>query len=163
MSLSILGGPGLATCLKNLAWLVLEKIPLLGYRRGLWRRHSLGAVRRLNPHRSEPLVVVRGNAMLSYVEYLGRLFYPVHLAVPYPHRYTHLPVWEVLGPRCFWPGVTAAAVAAWRKYPYGTVGWLWYLGMMVPVIGLIELARRRNPIASPICRRSASAWRWRGA
>ena len=83
--------------------------------------------------------------MLSYVEYLGRLFYPVHLAVPYPHRDTHLPVWEVLGAAVLLAGVTAAAVAAWRKYPYGTVGWLWYLGMMVPVIGLIELGAEAEP------------------
>jgi tetratricopeptide (TPR) repeat protein len=79
------------------------------------------------------------NALISYVRYLGQLFFPVGLAVLYPPGVLHFPLWKVLGSVLILLGVTAAALVWRRKYPYLLVGWLWYLGMLLPVIGLLHV------------------------
>jgi tetratricopeptide (TPR) repeat protein len=124
--------------LKNLAWLVLEKIPLFVLAGAscvatVWAQGDA----LISPAQS-PWSWRIGNALISYVGYLGNFFYPVHLAVAYPRRDMPLPLWQVLGAAVLLASLTAAAVAAGRKYPYGIVGWFWYLGMMLPVIGLIQ-------------------------
>ena len=79
------------------------------------------------------------NALVSYVAYLGQFFYPVGLAALYPHPGNRLPTWEIVGASLVLVGISATALAARRKYPYLLVGWLWYLGMLVPVIGLVPV------------------------
>jgi hypothetical protein len=123
---------------KTVAWLVLEKVPLFALvgvscTVAVWAQGEA-----LMPSAESPWLWRTGNALLSYVGYLGHFFYPVHLAAPYPRRGLHLPIWQVLGAGALLAGVTAAAVAAGRKHPYGIVGWLWYLGMMLPMIGLLQ-------------------------
>ena len=79
-----------------------------------------------------------GNALAAYVDYLGHMLYPVGLAVLYPHPRNALPAWEV-GWSVLVLSVISAGVAAWRrKCPYLLVGWLWYLGMLVPVIDNLQ-------------------------
>ena len=78
-----------------------------------------------------------GNALVSYVGYLGMLFYPVRLALPYTSASLDLPLPKVLGAVGLLVVLTLVAVATRRKHPYLLVGWLWYLGMLVPVIGII--------------------------
>jgi tetratricopeptide (TPR) repeat protein len=78
------------------------------------------------------------NAPISYVFYLGKLFYPVDLTVFYPRLGLDLPVWKVLGASLAVAGVTAAVLVWRRKCPYLPVGWFWYLGMLLPVIGLVQ-------------------------
>ena len=79
-----------------------------------------------------------GNAPISYVFHLGKLFYPADLAVVYP-RVRELPTGQVVGASLLLIAVTAATVVWRRKFPQLLVGWLWYLGMMVPVIGLVQI------------------------
>ena len=85
--------------------------------------------------------------MLAYVGYLGRFFCPMNLAIAYPHRDVHLPlpVWQVLGAAAFLLGTTAAVIAVRRRCPYLAVGWLWYLGMMLPTIGLLHMGTEAEP------------------
>ncbi len=115
--------------------------------RPLLRRHLLAQREALVSADYIPWPRRIGDAMLSYVAYLGRFFYPLHLAVAYPWRDTHtpLPMWHVLGAAALLAGVTAAVVVAWRKYPYGLVGWLWYLGVMLPVILGIQIGPEADP------------------
>jgi protein O-mannosyl-transferase len=80
-----------------------------------------------------------GNAAISYVAYLSQFFWPVNLSVSYPRRPLNLPVWEVWGSLTLIVAVTAAAFAFRRRHPYWLVGWLWYLGMFLPVIGLLQI------------------------
>ena len=71
--------------------------------------------------------------------YLGQFFCPVGLAVFYPHPESNLPVWQVVGAVLVLACISAGALACWRRRPYVLVGWLWYLGMLVPVIGLVQV------------------------
>ena len=86
-----------------------------------------------------PLSVRVSNAVVSYVAYLGQFFYPARLAVIYPHPGPGLPLWK---PAAALVALTAISIAvlAWRqRRPYLLVGWFWYLGMLVPVIGFVQV------------------------
>ena len=61
--------------------------------------------------------------------------------------------WQVVAAALILTGITAAAIQWRRQRPYLLVGWLWYVGMLVPVIGLVQFGPRPRPTASPICRR----------
>ena len=79
------------------------------------------------------------NALVSYVTYLGKSFCPIDLAAYYPHPQAGLPAWKPIAALLLLAGVTAAVVMRRQKNPYLLVGWLWYLGMLVPVIGLAQV------------------------
>ena len=57
----------------------------------------------------------------------------------YPHPGSSLPVWKVVGAFLVLTGVSVAALAWRRRFPYLLVGWFWYVGMLVPVIGLVQV------------------------
>jgi tetratricopeptide (TPR) repeat protein len=78
------------------------------------------------------------NAVLSYVAYLGKIFWPSHLAIPYPLRIVISPADVVFG-IVILLAITAAAWAARKRHPYLLSGWLWYLGVLVPVIGIVQI------------------------
>jgi tetratricopeptide (TPR) repeat protein len=75
---------------------------------------------------------------ISYVNYLGMFFYPVGLAIPYPYPSLDLSFWKVFGAVMVLIAFTSAALAWRQRCPYLLVGWLWYLGMLVPVSGLLQ-------------------------
>ena len=79
-----------------------------------------------------------GNAMISYVAYLGQFFCPTALAPYYPRRPV-LPPWQMAAAVPTLAAVTAAAIWWRRQRPYLLVGWLWYVGMLIPVIGLVQV------------------------
>ena len=78
------------------------------------------------------------NALISYVTYLGQMFLPVGLSVIYPLP-TSIPVWQVACAGLLLAGLSGLTVLAWRTRPYLAVGWFWYLGTLVPVIGLVQV------------------------
>ena len=81
------------------------------------------------------------NALVSYVGYIGQMAWPTRLAAFYPfHR--SLPLWWVAGAALGLIGVSVAAIRAARSRPYLLVGWLWYLGTLVPVIGLVQVGNQ---------------------
>src|SRR5208283_2064712 len=79
------------------------------------------------------------NAVTSYAVYLRQLVYPLELAVPYPHPASGLPFWKFGEALLLLLGITIAVVMLRQRHPYLLVGWLWYLGMLVPVIGLVQV------------------------
>jgi tetratricopeptide (TPR) repeat protein len=83
-----------------------------------------------------------GNAVASYAAYLGQMFYPAGLAVLYPHPRNHLSIGVMVFSALVLFAISAVAIANWRKRPYLLVGWLWYLGMLVPVIGLMQVGNQ---------------------
>jgi tetratricopeptide (TPR) repeat protein len=87
-----------------------------------------------------PFYIRLSNAFVSYAAYIGKMIWPARLAVLYPHPGLNLPLWQV-----FAGFLTIAVVSIWifrlgRRYKYLPVGWLWYLGTLVPVIGLVQVS-----------------------
>jgi tetratricopeptide (TPR) repeat protein len=79
------------------------------------------------------------NALTSYVAYLGRAAWPSSLAVFYPHGHEHLLAWSVAWAALLLAAGTAAALSRAKRAPYLAFGWLWYVGTLVPVIGLVQV------------------------
>lgn len=77
------------------------------------------------------------NALVSYVLYLEKMFWPFNLAIFYPHP-GRIPLWQVAGACLALVLVSIFAVRSLRRHPYFAMGWLWYLGTLVPVIGLVQ-------------------------
>ena len=96
-------------------------------------------MRSSNPVDRLSLATRLANALVSYAAYLGQSFYPVDLAPFYPHLGTRLPMAWVAGSLVLLVAITAVAAYCWRRRPYLLVGWLWFLGMLVPVIGLVQI------------------------
>jgi Tfp pilus assembly protein PilF len=80
------------------------------------------------------------NALASHAAYLRQLFAPTDLAVPYTAASNGIAFWKIAAVLCLVFALTWLAVAQRQKRPYLTVGWLWYLGMSMPVIGLIQIS-----------------------
>ncbi len=123
--------------------LVLEKIPLLALSGAMcaityWAQNRGGAVHSLD---SIPPGARISNALGSYVTYLGKTVWPSSLAVFYPHPFLvgeRVPLWKPLGSLLLLGILTAGALSQRRRRPCIPVGWFWFLGMLVPVIGLVQ-------------------------
>lgn len=85
-----------------------------------------------------PLGARVANALAGYVAYLGKLFWPVDLAVIYPMR-THWAAWKLVVAGAILLCVTLAVFARARQQRYAVVGWLWFLATLLPVIGLVQV------------------------
>jgi len=86
-----------------------------------------------------PVLERINNAIVSYVFYIWQIFWPMRLAVFYPHPENRLPLWEIISSLLLLICITAVAIALRKQRPYLITGWLWYLGMLVPVIGLVQV------------------------
>ena len=119
--------------------LIVEKVPFfvmsIGY--VLIFNFSLNKMYQGVSAVSVPLGLRISNALVSYVLYLGDMIWPHDLAVYYPFPKT-IP-WETTALAAFiLMGITAAVFALIRRHPYCIVGWLWFLGSLVPVIGIVQ-------------------------
>ena len=118
--------------------LLLEKIPLFALAIissivTYLAAHSAGAI-----HSEEMSLGVRiGNAFISYIAYMGKMIWPSNLAVFYPHPGGLIP-WQVLGSVFLLIVITLVVIWKAKKSPYLVTGWLWYLGTLVPVIGIVQ-------------------------
>jgi predicted negative regulator of RcsB-dependent stress response len=79
------------------------------------------------------------NALVSYVTYIGKMLWPTNLACFYPHPLDTLPLWQVAGSLLLLTTISVLVIRARRRHPYLPVGWFWYLGTLVPVIGLVQV------------------------
>ena len=80
-----------------------------------------------------------GNALVSYAIYLKEMVFPAGLVVLHPHPANHLALWEVVLAILVLGSISAGVLAFGRSHPYLLTGWLWYLGMLVPMIGLVQV------------------------
>ena len=120
--------------------LILEKLPFLLMAAGASvlvyvTQDKWGFVR---SSQSYPLSSRIENAIVSYVRYLGKMVWPTQLTSSYPHP-GHWPVVVVVVCGAVVIGISVVSLIMRRKRPYLMVGWLWYLGTLVPVIGLIQV------------------------
>jgi len=116
--------------------LVLEKIPLFVFA-GASCAVTLG-VQPLYSFDQFPLHVRIANALVSYAGYIGKMIWPGNLACIYPYP-QQIPAWKVTAAGLFLVFISFLAVRSVRRRPYFLVGWLWYLGTLVPVIGLVQV------------------------
>ena len=79
------------------------------------------------------------NALVSYVTYIWQMFWPANLAVFYSHPDDRLALWQVTLAAAFLIAITWVVFALRQGRPYLLVGWLWYLIMLLPVIGIVEV------------------------
>ena len=119
--------------------LVSEKIPLFALSAASCVMTSLSP-EKLAAADQLPLLTRVASALVSYVIYLKQMIYPAGLTVPYFHAPDGFPLWQVIGALGLLIAISAVAAASWRKHPYLLLGWLWYVGMMVPVIGLVQIS-----------------------
>jgi protein O-mannosyl-transferase len=121
--------------------LIIEKIPLFALVAAsavitfLAQSHG-GAVRTFT---DAPVGLRLSNALVSYAKYLLLTFWPNDLAVYYPFAWAGIPAWQIIGAALLVIGITAFCFSQRKLRPYLIVGWLWFLGTLVPVIGLVQV------------------------
>jgi protein O-mannosyl-transferase len=136
----------------GLAALVLEKIPFLGL------AMISSVVTFLVQKKAEaiglPVGLRLSNAVASYIRYLGKTFWPSNLSILYPHPSIYYyspgmdpqhvparawPVWLTVAAALLLVAVSLAALRRWKRQPWFGLGWFWYLGTLVPVIGIVQV------------------------
>ena len=123
----------------SIAPLVREKLPLFALIAAsavitsIAQSHG-GAVRTFT---EIPITMRLANALVAYTKYVLLTFWPNDLAVYYP--FTPVSVWQMIAAAFFLVGVTAFCFFQWKSRPYLIVGWLWFMGTLVPVIGLVQV------------------------
>jgi tetratricopeptide (TPR) repeat protein len=119
--------------------MTVEKLPLFALSLGpavvtlALQVQSAGATAQL------PFIWRLQNALVTYVTYIWQLFWPTNLAVFYPHPDDRLELWQIILAAAFLIAITWVAFALRRNRPYLLVGWLWYIVMLLPVIGIVEV------------------------
>jgi Flp pilus assembly protein TadD len=118
--------------------LVKEKIPFFALSALSCAATFLAQVYSTEAIEQLPFMWRLNTAAVSYIAYIWQMFWPARLAAFYPHPNDQLPFWQVLLAIAFLISVSLLAIL-WRKErPYIFTGWFWYVGMLVPVIGLIQ-------------------------
>ncbi len=125
--------------IRDFARLLVEKVPLFALTIGSCVMTFL-APEKISGFLRLPLELRLENAVVSYVTCLGQMFYPSGLACLYPNPTSNLPLWQVAGAVAL---LLAISVVVWtfhKQHPWLVVGWLWYLGMLIPVIGIVQIS-----------------------
>ncbi len=127
--------------IKSNVGLIIEKIPLL-----IIAAASIGITlyaqwTGIAPIQSLPFGTRISNALVSYTSYMAKMVWPESLAVFYPYP-DIMPIWQVGGSILLLILITLIAIRSVRRYPYVMTGWLWYLGTLVPVIGLVQVGNQ---------------------
>jgi tetratricopeptide (TPR) repeat protein len=120
-------------------WLIVEKLPLFVLSAASCVATLLAQKQALDASLKPPLGERIGNALVSYVVYLGQMIWPARLAVLYPYPEGNLKVSHVILALLLLL-IISTGFFLWRtKYPFLLTGWLWYLGMLVPMIGIVQV------------------------
>jgi hypothetical protein len=122
-----------------LSRLIMEKIPLLMLSCMSLTVNLISAENRMGLYGSgfRPLSLRCSNAIVSYVKYLGKLFWPHDLFVNYPYP-SMIPWWHVITAGLVLVSLTLLVFRLIVRYPYYLVGWLWFLGGLVPFLGIFQ-------------------------
>jgi len=127
---------------RTITSLLLEKIPLLVLSAAacgitfVLQKRAAGAIPPL------PLLWRAQNALVSHIIYIWKTVWPTRLAIFYPHPNNTLTIWQVAGAMTLLSAITLAAIVLRKQRPYLFTGWFWYVGMLVPVIGLVQVGEQ---------------------
>jgi tetratricopeptide (TPR) repeat protein len=120
----------------------LEKIPLFALSAAaciltfILQKRTAGAIPPL------PFLWRVQNAFVSYLIYVWKTLWPIRLAVFYPHPNDTLPFWHVISAILLVLAITAAVIVFRKQRPYLFTGWCWYLVMLIPVIGIVQVGEQ---------------------
>jgi len=120
--------------------LILEKLPFFVLTTAscvvtYYAQQSGGAMVPFNMH---PLGLRVANAIFAYVGYIGKMLWPINLAIFYPLS-DSFTFWKVAAAAALLVSVSLGVLLQIRRRPYLAVGWFWYVGTLVPVIGLVQV------------------------
>jgi protein O-mannosyl-transferase len=124
--------------------LVLEKLPLLALSAASGVATLLAQTGAMPSIKSFSLPVRLANALASCMVYLGQMVWPAGLAVFYPYPHNGLPPWEVALAGTLLAGLSAVTLWQRRKQPWLLVGWIWYLVMLLPVVGIMQVGSQAH-------------------
>lgn len=121
--------------------LIIEKLPMFALAAGscmltLWAQKAGGSVVTLT---ACPIGLRIPAAIAAYPTYLLKTICPINLAAFYPHPAASIPLWQVVASAVFILAATFATLRFARRAPYLTVGWLWFMVTLLPVIGLVQV------------------------
>ena len=120
----------------KLSRLILEKIPLLALAAGACAITVVVSRELIHPAVEVSMPSRIGNALVYYAIYLRQMIWPEGLAVVYPYPPNSLPPWEMALAGALLGGLSAVAWGGRRTRPWLLIGWLWYWGMLTPMIGI---------------------------
>src|ERR1017187_2020026 len=123
----------------QLSTLLLEKLPLLGLAVASCAVTIFAHTKSILPFENMSLSLRVGNASISCVAYLGQMFWPSGLAVLYPFTAEGVGVSEVVLSLVLLAGISTGVFILRRRRPCFLTGWLWYLIMLAPVIGIVQV------------------------
>jgi len=120
--------------------MVLEKVPLLLLSIGasvltFLQQQAHGAVSSIE---KSPINHRIANVLVSYVKYLAKMLWPHDLTAMYPYP-PSIPFWEIAGACLVLAFISLLTVKYLARHPYLSIGWLWFMGTLVPVIGIIKI------------------------
>jgi len=120
--------------------LLLEKVPLVVMAAGavavtFLAEGKVGALKSLEAFTPWQRLA---NALVSYVRYLGKVIWPSDLSIHYSHP-GDWPMWAVAGSALLLAVISVGVLRRFRKAPFLAVGWLWFVGTLLPVIGLVQI------------------------
>ncbi len=126
---------------QTFSWLVLEKVPLLALSTAsavitLKAQHESGA---MSGPQWQPFPIRLENAVVAYVRYLGTAIWPSNLSLIYPHPGRSLQTWQIMAASLLLLIIISLVMGLRHRCPYLLVGWLWFLGTLVPMIGLVQV------------------------
>ena len=129
---------------RRLPTLIKEKIPFLAL-------STFSCIATLFAQRQGPSAIDQlpflwrlENAFVTYVTYVWQMLWPARLAVFYPHPNDRLALLQVTGAIALLVGMSLIVISLRRTKPYLVTGWFWYLGMLVPVIGLVQVGEQAH-------------------
>ena len=121
--------------------LILEKLPLI-LLSAASSAATVIAQKGGGAMQSLPLGAKVSNALLAYVKYMGMMFWPKDLAAIYPHPEGSIPLWQTAAAAVLLLVLTFLFLWWGKRRPYLPVGWFWYLGTLVPVIGIVQVGNQ---------------------
>jgi protein O-mannosyl-transferase len=143
MSAATVGSSGPVTAAtvpgRSFSWLVVEKLPLFVLSAAsaiitVKAQATGGAMS--GPLNSYPFLLRLENAIVSYVRYIGKAIWPARLAFMYLH--SPIAAWQVVAAFLLLVAITGIVILR-RRHRYLVVGWFWFLGTLVPMIGLVQV------------------------
>jgi len=124
---------------KSIKWLFFEKIPMviLAFGTIFWVSWSIKISSSANFDQNIPYFFRFSNALISYLRYIGKIFFPVNLSVFYPFP-MKIPIWQITAAITVLSLTTIVIIICYKRFPFLAVGWFWFVGTLVPVSGIVQ-------------------------